>query len=308
MLYKLDKHGYADEICLDRIGENRDLELSGFSLERFRQMCILSGCDYLDALPGFGLKTCHKYFSKYKTAERVLQAIRAEFPAKVPEDYELQFAKAELTFCHQRVYDHRCQELVHLYPVTEEMILDERAQQFGNWDFVGPHIESAIAKGIARGQLQPVTREPFEEQIAEGDENTDTQQTVARSKTVRKKDSGPVKRSRFFQPISKEEHSDRMHKRLTIPLSNSSNENSSPVRLGQARSFSSTVASRKPVAPIRRFATKKTLAQDMASSRIPTQLYGERSLAHAQSTGATLSTPVRLDSAQISLLSFLKKT
>lgn len=306
MLYKLDKTGYADEICLDRIGENTDIELSGFTLERFRQMCILSGCDYLDAINGFGLKTCHKYFTKYKTAERVLQAIRAEFPAKVPDDFEAQFAKAELTFCHQRVYDHRCQELVHLYPVTEEMILNESSQQYGNWDFVGPHVESAIAKAIARGEINPITREPFQslERIVEV---VDTQQTVIRSVPSKNKVTGPVKRSRFFKPITKEEHSERMHKRLTIPvdLTATGKENSSPLRLGQARSFSSAVAARKPP-PVKRFGTKTTLAQDMAASKIPINLY-EASFAAKQPSSSTQKEPVRLHSAQTSLMSFLNK-
>jgi len=125
MLYKLDKQGYADEVSLENIGQCTEIELSGFTLERFRQMCILSGCDYLDAVSGFGLKTCHKYFSKYKTSDRVIQAIRAEFPARVPDSFDKDFAKAELTFLHQRVYDHRAQECVHLYPVGEEMTLRE---------------------------------------------------------------------------------------------------------------------------------------------------------------------------------------
>lgn len=143
IMYKLDRHGFADEVNLEQIGENTDIELSGFTLERFRQMCILSGCDYLDAINGFGLKTCHKYFVKYKTADRVLQAIRAEFPAKVPADFEKMFAKAELTFCHQRVYDHRCQGVTHLHPISEEFILSLTTDDYGTWEFVGPYASMA---------------------------------------------------------------------------------------------------------------------------------------------------------------------
>ena len=31
-------------------------------LYRFRQMCILSGCDYLPSLPGIGLRKAYKFF------------------------------------------------------------------------------------------------------------------------------------------------------------------------------------------------------------------------------------------------------
>lgn len=34
-------------------------------------MAILSGCDYLESVPGMGLKTAFKLMRKYKTADKV---------------------------------------------------------------------------------------------------------------------------------------------------------------------------------------------------------------------------------------------
>jgi exonuclease-1 len=34
-------------------------------------MAILSGCDYLDSIPGMGLKTAYRLVRQYKTVERV---------------------------------------------------------------------------------------------------------------------------------------------------------------------------------------------------------------------------------------------
>ena len=36
-----------------------------FTLDEFRHMCILSGCDYLPSVPGIGLTTAHKLMKKY---------------------------------------------------------------------------------------------------------------------------------------------------------------------------------------------------------------------------------------------------
>lgn len=294
MLYKLDKNGFADEVNLEHIGETTEIELSGFTLERFRQMCILSGCDYLDAIPGFGLKTCHKYFVKYKTAERVLQAIRAEFPSKVPVDFEEKFVMAELTFCHQRVYDHRCQELVHLYPLTEEMVLSEQFQNYGTWEFVGPHVVSGVAKAVARGQLNPITKEPFEVEK----ENVDTQETLASQKLASKK---PVVRSRFFHPVSKEQHIAMTEKRLSIrpaPHVNTS-LHASPLRM--ARGFSTL--------PNKRLAENTSEAKRPGKTlKIPSFLHSSKRSSSGQSSGTSNQGPVRLDTAQTSLLNFLKRT
>ena len=39
--------------------------LQNFTLDEFRHMCILSGCDYLPSVPGIGLTTAHKLMKKY---------------------------------------------------------------------------------------------------------------------------------------------------------------------------------------------------------------------------------------------------
>lgn len=54
----MDKHGNGLEIDQDHFGRCRSLG-NVFTEEKFRYMCILSGCDYLPSLPGIGLgKAC----------------------------------------------------------------------------------------------------------------------------------------------------------------------------------------------------------------------------------------------------------
>jgi len=44
-------------LCLGMKAEN-------FTFEKFRYMCIMSGCDYLPSLPGIGLGKALKFFTK----------------------------------------------------------------------------------------------------------------------------------------------------------------------------------------------------------------------------------------------------
>ncbi|ORY00203.1 putative exonuclease [Basidiobolus meristosporus CBS 931.73] len=119
VLFKLDKYGNGVEIQIDRLEEVGDQCFAGWSHEQFRQMCILSGCDYLKSIPGMGLKKALKYLKQYKTAERVIEVLRTDSSFKIPPEYELEFQRAELTFRHQLVFDPSTRALVHLHPLEE---------------------------------------------------------------------------------------------------------------------------------------------------------------------------------------------
>src|SRR4051812_38618421 len=47
------------------------ISLNGWTMDKFRWMCILSGCDYLPSIPGMGLKTAYKYLCVHKTMDQV---------------------------------------------------------------------------------------------------------------------------------------------------------------------------------------------------------------------------------------------
>jgi exonuclease-1 len=288
-LYKLDKNGFADEITLDRLGHNTDIELSDFNLPKFRQMCILSGCDYLDSISGFGLKTCHKYFLKYKTADRVIQAI----PGKVPEDFERAFKMAELTFAHQRVYDMRAKECVHLNALDEDWVLSEEAAQFDNWDFVGPHLDPAVAYQQAIGELNPMTKIPFRTSHEESP-NTSQESFTAEEPPVK------VVRSRFFQTQSKESDSS-LPARLTLKSNHVSvleNKENEPVKqAASARHFGTHASKSKPVS--KAFNTNPN--RDYLKSNVPSYLFPQkRPLAVSKK-------PLRLNPTQPTLFDYAKQ-
>lgn len=56
----MDTNGNALEI--DQSSLNRALKMgSYFSVDKFRHMCILAGCDYLPSLQGIGLGKARKF-------------------------------------------------------------------------------------------------------------------------------------------------------------------------------------------------------------------------------------------------------
>lgn len=58
MFLKIDKFGNGLEIDQARLGNCKQLG-NVFTEEKFRYMCILSGCDYLPSIHGIGLgKAC----------------------------------------------------------------------------------------------------------------------------------------------------------------------------------------------------------------------------------------------------------
>ncbi len=73
VLFKLDNDGQCVEVKRENFTRCREYNFNGWTDVEFRQMAILSGCDYLDSVPGMGLKTAFKLMRKYKTAEKVIQ-------------------------------------------------------------------------------------------------------------------------------------------------------------------------------------------------------------------------------------------
>lgn len=52
VLYKLNDQGRCMELLYHNRSKCKSLQLSSFTDSSFRQMTILSGCDYLDSIPG----------------------------------------------------------------------------------------------------------------------------------------------------------------------------------------------------------------------------------------------------------------
>jgi len=91
---------------------------------------------------------------KYKTIEKVIRMLQFDGKFHVPKGYLEAFHQAELTFLHQRVFCPKKRRLVfHTEP--------EQSIKVDKMPFIGADVEPEIAQGVARGDLNPMTKLPI---------------------------------------------------------------------------------------------------------------------------------------------------
>ncbi|KAG0467886.1 hypothetical protein HPP92_017214 [Vanilla planifolia] len=156
IIFKMDKFGQGVEFQSSKLGQNGDLDFTGFNKQMILEMCILGGCDYLPSLPSMGLKRAYALIRKYKSYDKVTKHLRYS-GISIPPHYEETFRKAVWAFQHQRVYDPQKECIVHLSDIP-----NDRGEE--DLDFLGPYPYNPfdIVKGIAKGELDPLTKMPFQ--------------------------------------------------------------------------------------------------------------------------------------------------
>ncbi|KAL2865862.1 putative exonuclease [Aspergillus lucknowensis] len=154
LLSKLDQHGDCVEINRADFTACREVSFVGWTDVEFRRMCILSGCDYLPNIARIGLKTAYRSIRKYKNVEKALRMLQFDGQYHVPADYLQNFKQAELTFLYQRVFCPRAGKLVTLTPPEDDVKLEDLT-------FIGDEMDPETAVGVARGDLDPTTKEPL---------------------------------------------------------------------------------------------------------------------------------------------------
>ena len=118
----------------------------------FLNMCILSGCDYLDSLPGMGIVTANKHVRKYRDMTRLFRGLKFEGKVNARAHggwkvYEERFKLARMTFKHARVWSTAEERVVHLnaLPAT----VDAR-----KLDYLGPPMDPQTARSIPQPRRQ----------------------------------------------------------------------------------------------------------------------------------------------------------
>ncbi|VDK67915.1 unnamed protein product [Litomosoides sigmodontis] len=104
-----------------------------FDFDKFRRICILSGCDYLQAgLPGVGLNKAAAFFAK--TSSKNLHQILPRLPRylnknslKVTKQFINDFIRAENTFLYQIIFDpvEKRQRPLNEYPFHQQSSEDD---------------------------------------------------------------------------------------------------------------------------------------------------------------------------------------
>ncbi|XP_015280057.1 PREDICTED: exonuclease 1 [Gekko japonicus] len=144
---KLDKFGNGLEVDQARLGMCKQLG-DVFTEEKFRYMCILSGCDYLPSIHGIGLSKACKLLKIannpdiIKVIGRIGQYLKMNI--SVPKEYIEGFIRANNTFLYQLVFDPVRRKLVPLNAYSDdvdpEMLL-----------YAGKHVGDSTAFQIALG-------------------------------------------------------------------------------------------------------------------------------------------------------------
>ncbi|XP_072503689.1 exonuclease 1 [Notamacropus eugenii] len=158
VILKMDKLGNGLEIDQARLGMCRQLG-DVFTEEKFRYMCILSGCDYLSSLHGIGLAKACKLL---KTANNpdIIKVIKKighylKMNITVPEEYIEGFIRANNTFLYQLVFDPIQRKLVPLNAYEDDIDPD-------TLHYAGQYIDDTTAFQIALGNKNLNTLEQID--------------------------------------------------------------------------------------------------------------------------------------------------
>uniref|UniRef100_A0A0A9Y086 Exonuclease 1 n=3 Tax=Lygus hesperus TaxID=30085 RepID=A0A0A9Y086_LYGHE len=156
VLFKMDLVGNGLLIEQNKLPLAMKVHPDKFSMDKFRHMCILSGCDYLASLPGIGLGKACKFIKR--TAEtnisRALTKLGAHLNMSnlvVSPDYKEKFLIADSMFKHQPVFDPISRKVVPLTPLPEGA--------------TGPDLEvlpPETSYQLALGNLDPFTLKRFD--------------------------------------------------------------------------------------------------------------------------------------------------
>ncbi|XP_055633954.1 exonuclease 1 [Toxorhynchites rutilus septentrionalis] len=156
VLFKLDLSGSGLIIEADKLFLAMGCKEEKYTFDKFRYMCILSGCDYLDSLPGIGLAKARKFI--LMTEETDVRKVLAKIPAylnmrqlEISEEYTTSFLKADATFKHMIVYDTVKRKQVRL---NDPLELGTDAELCSN---AGTFLDDEIAFQLALGNLDPFT-------------------------------------------------------------------------------------------------------------------------------------------------------
>lgn len=178
----MDINGNGLLIEHDKLHVSMGVNPDTFSFDKFRYMCILSGCDYLSSLPGIGLaKSCRFItrtvdpdiyrvqcfpWSNYSNLEKrmshdvvSIQAMsRLSFHLNMPQltvskEYKDSFMDADFMFKYQPVFDPVKRKFVPLTSLSED---DDDYKKFTDL-LAANNLSEEQARQLSYGNLNPFT-------------------------------------------------------------------------------------------------------------------------------------------------------
>lgn len=110
ILFKMDNNGGGILVEQEQLHISMNMPRDKFTFDKFVNMCILSGCDYLPSLHGIGLAKACKFFTI--TTNPDIHNVLCKLPSylkmphlEVTTEYRDGFMQAKNTFLYQLVFD-----------------------------------------------------------------------------------------------------------------------------------------------------------------------------------------------------------
>ncbi|KAJ2779389.1 Rad2 nuclease [Coemansia interrupta] len=155
IIFKLDQYGSGRVFDRSRLAKVTEVDISDWTDAQIRHMCIISGCDYVASIPGIGLKKAYRYVARSSSLAMAVELMRADGLA-VPDNYEAEVTRADLTFMYQRVYSpsEKCLDFVGGPPAKDAPGLEDMP-------FLGDMLEAHVAEAIATAKIDPTTKMPY---------------------------------------------------------------------------------------------------------------------------------------------------
>ncbi|XP_075153874.1 exonuclease tos [Haematobia irritans] len=124
VLFKLDLNGNGLLVESHKLHLAMGCKPEKYTFDKFRRMCILSGCDYLDSLQGIGLKKACKFIltTEEDDMKKALKKIPQYLKMKqldVTDEYIENFLKAEATFKHMYIFNPLIRKMERLHDLDE---------------------------------------------------------------------------------------------------------------------------------------------------------------------------------------------
>ncbi|XP_071569914.1 exonuclease 1 isoform X2 [Temnothorax nylanderi] len=181
IFFKMDFNGNGVLIEQDRLYLAMDMRPEQFDMDKFRHICILSGCDYLPSLPGIGLGKARKFITRntdgniHKALTRIGSVLNMK-SLVVTQEYRDAFILADITFKHQLVFCPLQRKQVRLNPPPTNITEDQL-------QYAGKELDVDVALQLALGNCDPATLKMVHDFNPDKIErkrkrNTETEQTM----------------------------------------------------------------------------------------------------------------------------------
>lgn len=179
IIYKIDVFGHCVLYDKSRLGKCLGPRGDEVGFEKFRRICILSGCDYLKNIQGVGLQSAKKFFllTKQDNIRTLLPKLSVHLKApklvgKVTEEYIRGFIDAETTFKHHIVYDPVNERLCPLEPYP-------RGTSASDFPLAGKKFHDVTAADLVKGEINLDNLNPVQDLDSASDASEDDEEVGA---------------------------------------------------------------------------------------------------------------------------------